>query len=305
MVEHRSPKPRVVGSIPTAPATSFEVSSMWILLALASAVLYAATWLFARASKGIPVAVVTSAQFAIGPIVLIHSAWVVDFPWHEPLWIFYLGFNTFIGPIILLGFTYASQRVEVSIIKPLTGLTSIAALFFSVVLFHETFPLLGILGIVLTTLGLLLLYKGRWYVWKTPYPWIILFGVLIFGINTVMAREVYKFFPHVIPMSSAFLSGGFFFNAVVAGKKWFTTKWSWRRVGFMTLFALTVWFQDVFTIAAVALAPAPYVLAVKRLSILFAALGGYYIFKERDQSLPRLMMAVTLVILGIVVIAFQ
>lgn len=278
---------------------------MWIVLSLLAAVLYASTWLFARASKGIPSAVVTSGQFAFGPLVLIYSIWAFDFPWHEPLWNFYVMFSFIVGPLILLGFTYASQRIEVSIIKPLTGLTSIAALFFAITIFHEQFPLMGIVGIVITTVGLLILYHGRWDVWKTPYPWFILIGVLVFGINTVMVREIHKFFPHILAISSAFLAGGFFLNALVAGRKWMETKWTGKRILFMGWFALAVFLQDIFTLMAVTLAPAPYVLAVKRLSILIAALGGYYLFNERDQSLPRLLLAVLFVIVGIVFITLH
>ena len=63
--------------------------------------------------------------------------------------------------------------------------------------------------------------------------------------------------------------------------------------------------QDILTLIGFTLGPSPYVIAIKRTSILLTAAIGYVFLHERDQSLPRLLFATGCVVLGISLVVFH
>jgi len=275
---------------------------MWFPLALAAAVLYASMWLFARASRGIPSGVVTAMYSIWAPLLLFVVAQSVDYPWHERWWQLYLLMPFLIMPFTLCMLTYACQRSPVTIVNPLASLSTFSTLTITTAFFAKSFSSIHIAGMVVVTAGLFFLYHGQWTEWKKPWPWLVLLGVLILGLNVAIIKEVLERFPHPIAVLALAATGTFAVNAIFAGKSWHKMKWTQNAILLLGAFALVNLSQDILTFLALSLGPAPHVVAVKRTSILFAAIGGYIIFKEKGQSLVRLLFACVVVVLGVVML---
>lgn len=275
---------------------------MWFVLAFLSAFLYASLWLFARASKGMPSSIVTAFQFLPGPIMLIILSSRIHFPWHEPRWYLFLVITFIVTPPFSWAMNFASQRIEVTLIKPLSSLSSISALVFGMLLSHQTFSLKAVLGILVSTVGLMLIYHARWKVWRKPYPWLVLASMMVFGLNATVAGMLLQVFPHPLTISATSLTGGFLLSAVSGVNHRKHMRWTPQTIGLLLSFAAACVGQELFTDYALVLAPAAYVLAVKRTSIIMATVAGYLIFHEKDVPLTKLLMATAIVIAGLVLL---
>lgn len=274
---------------------------MWFLLSIIAAFFYASLWLFTRASKGIPSSVVTTLQFVIGPVLLL-TCWNTPFPWSEPIWYWYLLISFCIVPPFSLALNFASQRIEVTLIKPLSGLSSLSAVLLPVLLFHQTIAVTGILGVAIGTLGLLILYHAKWHVWKTPYPWIVLCTMLIFGVNAAIVSQTLQIFPHPILLCFISHTGIFLFAFVGSLKQWKKISWSRNQIVLMIVLSCVTLLQEFATNIALGLTHAGYVVSVKRTSIIIASMAGYFFFHERSIKLPRLLAATSLVVGGVVML---
>lgn len=273
---------------------------MWILLSLLSAFAFAAVWMLAHASRGIPSSVVTTAQYALGPVVLLLSLPGTTLPWGLPIWYVFLFINCLIVPVASWAMIVAMQRVPVTVSNPLLGLSSVASLFTATFFFSGTFTPAGVAGILLTTLGLFVLYRGRWELWHTRYPWIVLAVVVLYGINGTVMRALLVPFPHPQILSGVLLSFSCIAPLGQAARKIRSVRWSSAVILLLLTLAIMTLTQDLATILAFQFAPAPYVLSVKRLSVLLSVLGGYVLFHERDESLSRLLLSTIIVLAGVV-----
>lgn len=272
---------------------------MWFPFALLSAFFYAALWLLARMSRGMPSTVVTALQFIFGPLLLLVVMPTTDYPWQEPWWQLYLLFPFFVVPLTSWAMTYALHTTEVTLVKPLFGLSSIATLAVSSTFFGEEVHRWGLLGILLITLGLLTLYHERWEAWKHAGPWMVLTGAIIFGVNAAVVAEVVSRFPHVFAISALVMTTTFALNAAGAGPAWQRMQWSPRNLLILLSLALACLGQDVITLYALTLGPSAYVIAVKRTSVLIVAVLAYFFLHEREQPLMRLLLASGLVVGGV------
>jgi drug/metabolite transporter (DMT)-like permease len=275
---------------------------MWFALSILSAFLYASLWLFARASKGLPTSVVTAFQFVPGPIMLILLSTKIHFPWTEPRWYLFLITALVIVPPFSWALNFASQRIEVTLIKPLSALSSISAVLFGMILAHQTFSLNAILGILISTAGLMLIYHARWTVWKKPYPWIALASVLVFGFNATVAGYLFQVFPHPLTVSAVALTGGFIPPMLASMRHHKRMTWNRKTITLLLSFAAATIAQELTTDYALVLAPAAYVLSVKRTSIIMASAAGYFFFHEKDIPLKKLILATVIVVTGLAIL---
>lgn len=275
---------------------------MWLFYALLSAILYSSLWIFARASKGTPTSVVVASSNILGPLVLVIATRNIDFPWNESWWYLYLPIPILILPIMMWLMTAASQHSDVTIIKPLSALSTATTLLFSTFVFAERFEPKGILGLTIITIGLLLLYHGQWRKWKNIWPWVILICVLLLGFNVAILSKVMSLFPHPFAISGLVMTSTLIWNSLIARRSWSQARFTRPLIFLLIAFAIAIFLQDIVTLIALTMAPAPYVIAVKRTSILLASLGGYFLFHEKDQSLPRLIISSCVVIIGVVLL---
>lgn len=272
---------------------------MWFLPALLAAVFYALLWVLGRMSRGMPTRVVTSIQFLLGPFLLLFVAQKVDYPWGEGWWRIYLVLPFLILPLTSWAMTHALHATQVTLVKPLFGLSSIATLLVSFLFFGEEVTWWGAGGILLITLGLFTLYHEQWKVWSKAGPWTVLMGAIIYGTNAAILGAVLARFPHVLAIGALVMTGGFTVNTLIAGTSWREMQWSRRNILILCSLILALAGQDLLTLAALTLGPSSYVIAVKRTSVLFTAVLGYAFLHERDQSLSRLLLSAGLVVLGV------
>ena len=73
-----------------------------------------------------------------------------------------------------------------------------------------------------------------------------------------------------------------------------------RTVAILAGLLLAFLVQEFTTLLALTLGPSPYVIAVKRTSVLLTAVVGYAFLREREQSLEKLLLASGLVVAGVV-----
>ncbi len=275
---------------------------MWIAIALLSAVFYSALWVLARLSRGIPSAVINMAQYLPGPLLLWYFWPVAELPWGHPYWVPFLVLEGLCVPLLLWAMTFASQRIEVSAINPLAALSSVSALFISWLLLHDDISTVGAVGILIVTVGLLLLYRGRWSIWRTPYPWIVLGGVLFFGLTLSVGREVMREFNEPFFLSGLFMTMGLVTTAMPAWQSRAGVVCNRRTLWIIAAMSASMAIQDVSTFAALSLAPAAYVGSIKRLGIIVVSLIGYFCLRERVLPLWQLLLATSIVTLGSVLV---
>ena len=275
---------------------------MWFLYASLAAIVYTLLWIFTRLSRGMPSSVVTALEFSFGPFLLLYTTQTVDFPWSERWWQLYLIFPFFILPLIMWMLTYALHRNEVSSIKPLFGFSSVSALIAASLFFGETITAWSVLGVLIITLGLFCLYHGRWESWRHYGPWIVLACAILVGVNGAVLVWVFGRFPHFLAVAALSMTSIFIFNAVIAGRAWARVSFTPRRVGLLVAPSVIVLLDNIFTLSALSLGPSASVIAVKRSSILLTSIVAYVFLKERSQSLPRLLVASGLVVVGVVLL---
>ena len=195
--------------------------------------------------------------------------------------------------------TKALHTTEVTLVKPLFGVSSIVALLVAALFFGGPVSLWGVLGILLVTAGLFCLYRDRWGNWRCAGPWMVLAGAIVFGANAAIVAVVLARFPHVLAISALFMTGSFLLNFIPAVPLLGQVPWSWRNILILIAMAIVVVVQDLATLQALTLGPSAYVIAVKRTSVLIVAFLGYFFLHERDQSLMRLLLASGCVVLGV------
>ena len=293
--EHDDTTPRFL-RLPRFPRYPFV---MWFPLALLSAFSFSLLWVLTRVSRGIPSGIVTAVQFLPGPLLLLWTSRSVDFPWGESWWSLYLLFLFLLMPVMQGVLTYAVHSMELTLLKPLFGLSSLATLLTSVLLFREPVSVWGVLGVILIAGGLLILYSGRWSIWWRGAPWLTLLAALIFGINAAIAKNVVMQFPHVLAIASLGMTASLTVNGLPALGKVREMQWSRRTILLLIAIFAAFLSQDLLSLTALTLGPSSYVIAVKRTSVLLTAVLGYVFLHERDQSLLRLLLSGGLVVVGV------
>ena len=253
-------------------------------------------------SRGMPSRVVTSLQFAIGPILFIFFVPDVNFPWNESWWQVYLIFSFILTPLALCALTYAVHITPVTAVQPLSAISCFSTLMIGSLILGESFSSYGVVGVLIITCGLLILYHGRWDMWRKSGPWIALVASLVLGANLAIAKFVLFRFPHIFAVMALVLTAFFVMNAIFAGRSWKSLKLTKFNVLILCGMMIAVAVDNFGIFSALALGPSAYVVAIKRSSILLTAFIGYVFLKERDQSLSRLLVASGIVVVGVVML---
>jgi drug/metabolite transporter (DMT)-like permease len=276
---------------------------MWFLFALLSAVGYSALWVALYVSKKIPVTIVQIFLSLAGPLLILRFHPTMQL-WTEPIWIVFIVWMFFINPIFSWLFTFAVQRTDLTISKPLASVSSVTAMVVAWAAFGESLPAIGILGILIGAGGMWALYHTRKHAWKKPYPWIVLACVCSFGINTVLTREALTLYPDPFVITGIGYTASFLWWIMLALGKHLTWRPKGNDIWLLLFITVAAAMQDVAATFALALAPAAYVISIKRLSILLTSVIGYTYFKERELTLTRLIVATCVVIAGAILLVY-
>lgn len=277
---------------------------MWLILALASAIIYVAQWAVVRAShQKIPSSLMTVAHSVLGPLFAV-GVFAYPLP-NEPIvwiWLFWI---FIVNPPFSWLATYAVQRIPVSLSQPLTSFGIVSSTFVGWLAFNVQFPPLGLLGIALGFAGLWLLYHAQWNEWKKPYPWILAVAMLNFGMISLLSGQVLAVYPHPVIVSGLDLTGAMSIAAIASLSHHKRMRLNRENIAMLIFIAVTHMIGDIILITALGLAPAGYVVSVKRVSIILSALIGYAVFRERQTPFWRLMAATAILTLGIVFMAIR
>lgn len=276
---------------------------MWVFLSLGSALIYTAQWAVVRAShQKIPSSMMTAAYGTLGP-ALAAGAFVHPMPLDEPVVLFYLFYIFVINPPFSWFSTYAIQRMPVSLSQPLSSLAVISSTLGGMLLFRTEFSPLGLLGIAFGFAGLWMLYHARWSEWTKPYPWILSLCILNFGFLSTVIGQVLEVYPHPVILTGIGMSGTLSLSlvgSVLQRRQIRLTKQTFAMLAFISVSHIT---SDALQLTAMGIAPAAYVISVKRASIILSALLGYSLFRERQTPFWRLMTASFIVLLAIIFLA--
>ncbi|HLC76107.1 MAG TPA: DMT family transporter [Candidatus Peribacterales bacterium] len=278
---------------------------MWLIFAFSAAVAYSLQWILFRMSRGVPSTIVTATEYITGPLLFLIALRTVDYPWHEPWFWAYLTLPFLLIPFFVWSTMYAVHRVEVTYVKPLFGLSSMTTLLVASVFFGESISAYAVTGLVCITFGLLTLYHGRWAAWRNVGPWIILAAALFYGVNAAVVAKVLQKFPDVLGVIALVFLGSFLLNLPMAIRDLRTFRFSRNQLLILLSMVITTLLQDFLTLVGFTFGPSPYVIAIKRTSILLTAVIGYFFLNERDQSLNRLLLASGFVVIGVVFIVLS
>lgn len=278
---------------------------MWLVLTLASSMLYAAQWAVVRAShQKVPSSFVAAAHGIAAPVlalgVLRHPM-----PLDLPIVQIYLVYVFLINPPFSWISIYAAQRIPLSLSKPLSSFASVSATLAGWLAFDLRFPPLGIAGITLGFVGLWLLYHARGNAWKQPYPWLLALCMLNFGLVSALTGQVLAVYPHPVIVTGIGLTGALTIAGAVSARQWRRLRVRRETVGILGFIALSNILSEVLYSMALGMIPAAYAVSTKRVSIIITALLGYYLFRERELPLWRLLAASALVAAGVALMALR
>ena len=215
--------------------------------------------------------------------------------------------------LALLLYMEAIRIAPLSLTIPFLAFTPVFMILTGFVILGETLELQGIVGILLTVAGSYTLHvKNINHGLFTPVKKIfsdrgsilMITVAFIYSITSVLGKVAVL---HSSPLFFAifyFVIHGLFAATVIS---------LWQkinplevilknRLGFVSV-AFSQSFMVVCHMAAISMAPAAYMIAVKRTSVLFGVIFGCLIFKEKD--FPWRFLGAALMFLGVVLISFS
>ena len=299
---------------------------IWLLFALMGALfdsLYSAT--SKKLLKQADVFVVGSGAMFSSFVVLIIVSFLAGFPAiTDPLFIYYIIASAFLDMVGISLFLKAIKESEISLVLPFSSFTLVFLVVVSFFVLGELPSAAGIAGILLVFLGsyIVNLKAGPGPSSSTGLTTLSVYSKLYSPIRE-MARNrgiIYMLLftvvsAFVVTMNKLFIMGSdqFFGPAInslfigvfllaaalLSGKRVFVY---YRKSGH-SLFLLGSLnaVMRMFLATALLLQIAPYVISVKRFSIIFGVLWGYLLFKEKAAA--RRFWGAIIMLLGIILIS--
>jgi drug/metabolite transporter (DMT)-like permease len=286
---------------------------MWVVLALVAAIGSATQDVFDKKLllRGISPYLLGGAQYFLGGIILLLFAITEGIP--QLSGIFWAAVATTVTLNIaaqLLQFR-ALKMGDVSLVSPMLAFSPIFLILTSFVILGEKPSALGVVGIFIVVAGSYVLNSGLSRsagnvfraVRDNPAGVSMLIVTLIFSISsnfdkiaTVSTNPLFA--SAIIDMT---LGASFFLLAYLTASLQLPSgsrnSAFWFLIAAGVITGTTVWASN----AALSLQIVPYVIAVKRLSVVFSVLYGMVIFKERD--IKERLLGAALMLIGVIFIA--
>jgi drug/metabolite transporter (DMT)-like permease len=255
--------------------------------------------------KGINANYLAAGWFFISSSILFIISYVRGFP------VLQKGFAFAVAMIVVLNiasvFLYlkAVQNADLSLVMPFLAFTPLFLLFTSFLLLGEIPSFQGVVGVVLIVVGsLVLVYQKSFFAYlaKSKGVWYMLLVAFLFGISTIYEKVVTQtsdpFFGSATVQAFLFLF--FFCFALIKSPKIF--KEYPRLAGPILLVALLLVSIAVSVNFAYLQGPVSYVIAIKRMSILWSVIFGALVFKEK--SFLQRIIGAAVMLAGVVLIFF-
>lgn len=183
------------------------------------------------------------------------------------------------------------QASDLSISIPMLSFTPVFLLFVSYILLNELPSFLGLIGVVIVTVGSYILnISSVKYGYFEPFKSIfrnrgtayMLAAAFIFSITASLAKIGIK-----LSNPAYFMATHYLFASVILAALFFNR--IKNNIGqikensrYFLMMGIAVAFSELLAAAALKSAIVPYVISLKRTSIIFSVLIGFFIFKEKN-----------------------
>jgi len=228
----------------------------------------------------------------------------IDF--NTQFWIAVTANTILLGTIGIL-ITKAYKLSDVSLISPLLGFTPIVTILPTVLLVDDEFTTLGIIGVLLTSIGgFIALSDGNFQ--KSQFKnaindkGVYLIGMVLLIVGFIPPFDkigVQQTSPIVWPTVINLTSGIFVLIALsyFQGYNKGTLKKNWKVLLLVSIFHAGIWYGQA---AAYELANPAYVVSIKRVSIIFTVLIGNQIYNE--ENLKWRLIGSSLIVIGVLLL---
>lgn len=282
---------------------------LWALLSVLSGLGDAFIFALMKKLKGTNSSMVVWVQYAFAMPILLFLLYL-NFPQKINTNVYWVGF---LNAILLLVSTYllvkAAQISDLSISMPMLSFTPLFLVFTSYVMLKEVPTLYGFIGVLLIVIGayiiniksykkgvlepFLLLFKnkGPFYILIVASIWSITANLFKTGI---LSSNVIFFTTLVYAIISLVMLPLFYFKLKEKIKE--------IKINFKKLLLLGISSGFAVLLAAYAMLTAivPYVISLKRSSVIFAIFFGYFMFKEKN--IKDVMIGTVIMLIGGVLI---
>lgn len=236
-------------------------------------------------------------------VILIPLLFVVDIPLlGKEFWLAMLG-SVGLNIIATLLYLRAIKSADLSLVIPLLAFTPLFLLVTSPLIIHETPSILGGMGVLLIVAGSYILnLKEKKDGFFAPFkvllrekgPRLMLGVAFIWSITSALDKI---WVIHSSPIVGLTIFNGisaiiFFFFLLFTSR----VNWGQFRLNFKHLFPLGIFtaLENIFQMIAISIGLVPYVISVKRTSVVMSAFWGHFLFKEPGFQ-QRIMGSVIMV----------
>jgi len=205
----------------------------------------------------------------------------------------------------------ALKSSPISLAAPFLTFTPIFLLLFSPFILKENPSALGIFGVLLGVVGAYVLniskFKEGFFepvkaIFKEKGCWIMLITAFLFAITSTFDKVGIKNSDPIFYLIITQLALGIFNIPIMMWKsKDYKTKVKkdWKALFFIGLLSVATLVSQFF---AVKMALVPYVMSIKRMSIIFGVLYGAFLFKEekiKERLIGSIIMVISVVLISI------
>lgn len=215
------------------------------------------------------------------------------------------------GIVSLTLYFYSIKITDLSLCIPMLSFTPVFLIFTSPLLLAESPSIMGIVGICCIVIGAYLIsYSGKnnylppfYEIGKNKGVILMLIVAFLFAVGVNFDKMLVMQSDPLFSATAEFLAFGFVF-IIISGIKFRTINLIQRKNVIPFLFTGLILTIEALSINyAYTLAIVPYVISVKRISILFSVILGGILLNEKD--LKRRLVASSMMVFGAVIIAFS
>lgn len=286
---------------------------MWVILALVAAIASATQDVFGKKLlvQGTSLYILGGFQYFLGGILLLSISFSQGFPRVTLVFVVAVATTVMLNVAAQMLQFRALKHGDISLVSPMLAFSPIFLVFTSYIILGEKPSAFGFLGIMVIVTGSYILNGGMN---KSPRSILRAVKENPAGISMLIVTFILSissnFDKIAITQTSALFAAAvvdsilgliFFTLAFSLGNRRFPSGLATVNilliVGVGLITSIAVWASN----AALALQIVPYVISVKRLSVVFAVLFGMLIFKERN--IPERFFGAVVMLLGVILIA--
>lgn len=282
---------------------------LWLVLAFSAAVFHATSDAIIKfQSRSVSSLVLTFGICAFGGVLCIPLLLWFGFPELGEKFLYVLILTGFLDAIATASYVRAIALGELSLVAPLIAFTPIFLLAVEAFMLGEVPPIAGLVGIVVIVFGTYVLYIDRS---KTGLlapiaslltnsgARLMLFVSFLWSVTTALHKLGVQESSPLCWSASALIVTAAFITVMMMKDRAKYTEQIKVNVGFLALLGLLCALTTIGQMTALSMSYASYVIAVKRLSIIFSVVFGVLIFKEGLGLKANRVFSAALLVIGV------